>query len=242
MQAAGGGPPKGRAGLGCTSKGCMVWQCRLQEGGPQRGTQMWGAQAKHARAAVQGCERRNARGRADVGCTSEACKGASARLREAERQGARRCGVHKPRMQGRQCKAARGGTPGGAQMWGAQAKHATAAVQACRRGDARGRAGVGCTSEACKGASAGLQEGGPQRGAQVWGARAKHAVLQEGTPRARLVPVGDDGGLLYERLGAAQAGRDVGQPHAVHELGRAPQVRAHLHTRANVHFTSPSHL
>ena len=46
--------------------------------------------------------------------------------------------------------------------------------------------------------------------------------------KTRLVPVGDDGGLFDEGLDAAQGGRNVGQPHAVHKLGRAPQVRSHL--------------
>ena len=43
-----------------------------------------------------------------------------------------------------------------------------------------------------------------------------------------LVPVGDDSGLLYQGVHAAQGGRYVGQAHRVHKLGCAPQVCIHL--------------
>ena len=43
-----------------------------------------------------------------------------------------------------------------------------------------------------------------------------------------LIPVGDDGGLLDERVNAPQRRRYVWQPHRVHKFCCAPQVCIHL--------------
>ena len=40
--------------------------------------------------------------------------------------------------------------------------------------------------------------------------------------RPHLVPIGDDCGLLYQGVHAAQRGRYVGQAHRVHKFGCAP--------------------
>mmetsp|Transcript_6207 Transcript_6207/g.17808 ORF Transcript_6207/g.17808 Transcript_6207/m.17808 type:complete len:287 (+) Transcript_6207:1208-2068(+) len=58
------------------------------------------------------------------------------------------------------------------------------------------------------------------------GGEADEVVLdaQLGAHLRPLIPVGHDGGLLDEALGAAQRGCDVCHLYLVHKLGRAPQV------------------
>ncbi len=49
-----------------------------------------------------------------------------------------------------------------------------------------------------------------------------------------LIPVGDDCGLLYEGVYAAQGGRYVWQAHRVYKLGCTPQVCIHLYAQCRL--------